>query len=214
MSALNRRAARRLAKAVAVPDIASCTSQTDTHQGTSQKRTPAHLPPATYLPVESSKVPKPRKQVGMPRIKPLVRQNPDIILTGGAQYMQNPNLPWFDPGKPHKESHQNDTASTFDYFGIDAAGGDNNSNFHHQIPMNSTHSHYQHKKANQWWNWAHNTIPSLIEPYLKLLQETECLRHPIPIPEMISCPCGGSAISLTVICVTWKGGRVFLHLLH
>jgi len=74
----------------------------------------------------------------MPRIKPLIRQNPDIILTGGAWYIQNPNLPWFDPGKPHKESHQNDTASTFDYFGIDAAGGDNNSNFHHQIPMNST----------------------------------------------------------------------------
>src|SRR6266481_6541835 len=38
MSALNRRAARRLAKAIAVPDIASCTSQTDTHQGTSQNK--------------------------------------------------------------------------------------------------------------------------------------------------------------------------------
>jgi hypothetical protein len=61
----------------------------------------------------------------------------------------------------------------------------------------------QRKKERQWRTWTTQIIPSLIRPCLRLLRESETLRH---VPDLCPhrCTCGAPAKMLAVICVHFE----------
>ena len=63
------------------------------------------------------------------------------------------------------------------------------------------------KKAKQWKKWDQETIPMLIEPYLRLLRETESLRNMTAVQQnSVSQACNGCSDGrrLTVSCVYFE----------
>ena len=59
------------------------------------------------------------------------------------------------------------------------------------------------KKKRQWKKWYEDIIPTLVQPYLRLLRETQNLRNH-PHTPTYSCACGTPARSLVVICVYFE----------
>jgi hypothetical protein len=65
------------------------------------------------------------------------------------------------------------------------------------------------KRAQQYTNWVTNIIPSLIEPHLRLLRQTNSLRDPLQ-PEPLTCTCAPEASrSLHVISVHFHRQYIF-----
>jgi hypothetical protein len=60
------------------------------------------------------------------------------------------------------------------------------------------------KKAKQWENWQEKVIPSMLEPYIQLLCQTQSLRN-LPTlrqnPPAPNCECGVHKSSLQVSCI-------------
>jgi hypothetical protein len=202
MPSLNRRAARRLGTAVSLADTIAQAAQSEATQSSSQNQCQPVVPPSQYGLRDPSTLVK-KRQPGAPKIRPGLRQEPDVVLARGAHYVQLPHLAWLDPSNREFQPH-GEPSSMFDYFGFDASAGLENDT-HCAILARTTVSHHQRKKANQWRTWTHTTIPSLVQPYLNLLHATQTLREQVPILETVSCPCGNCTDSLVVMCVSWQG---------
>lgn len=58
----------------------------------------------------------------------------------------------------------------------------------------------RNKKANQWKRWTDKVIPALLQPFMRILEESQSLRE--HQPSGIPCQCG--AATLDVICVYFQ----------
>lgn len=65
-------------------------------------------------------------------------------------------------------------------------------------------SRNQAKKEKQWRTWMMKTIPSLLQPYLKLLRDTESLRDYGSNASPAACTCISNIRQLDIICVYFE----------
>jgi hypothetical protein len=71
-------------------------------------------------------------------------------------------------------------------------------------PGTSSHANFR-KKERQWAKWREKVIPSLVQPYLRLLRETDSLRNMAGSSPPPACMCGGEdARSLEVARVSFQ----------
>lgn len=71
----------------------------------------------------------------------------------------------------------------------------------------------RHKKEQRWKNWINSTIPSLIRPYLKLMEQTNSFREELPEFPSPPCTCGVKPKKCNVTCVYFSSEYAFSTLL-
>ena len=60
------------------------------------------------------------------------------------------------------------------------------------------------KKQRRWSNWVTKTIPTLLEPYMKLLKDTNHFQRKVVAPHLASCSCS-NVKEWPVVCVYGNG---------
>lgn len=61
------------------------------------------------------------------------------------------------------------------------------------------------KRSKQWQTWASQTIPSMLQPYLTLLRESQSLCNIDRNPVAVSCTCDGASMrTIQVTCVFFE----------
>lgn len=68
----------------------------------------------------------------------------------------------------------------------------------------------QRKKERQWAKWANETIPSLLQPYLRILRESDNLRHLNRTPNITLPACSCERASINVTCVFFERMSFYL----
>lgn len=79
-------------------------------------------------------------------------------------------------------------------------GEDDALDIHQTLFTSAKISSASKKKTKQWERWKYDIIPSLVKPYLQVLQESQSLRTMEQCTE-IRCDCGTSKRKLNVTCV-------------
>lgn len=68
---------------------------------------------------------------------------------------------------------------------------------------------HRRKKDNQYRHWQNTVIPTLIQPYLDILQQTDHMRLPLQEAPLSECQCVGGTRPLTVLGVSWTSELAF-----
>jgi hypothetical protein len=159
------------------------------------KSTDSPAPPTGLVPL--SEAPRQRGPYGASH---LYRQ-PDVLLHGpGGPFTQYIRSAHSSPQKIHSDTDADGTleesSGVFDGFLHTTSFTTEDNDAHH--------NRARRKKANQWKNWTHVTIPSLIKPYLSLLHRSDTLSRPLD-SESFKCSCGDARRRrLTVSCVYFE----------
>ncbi|KAK7448906.1 hypothetical protein VKT23_013638 [Stygiomarasmius scandens] len=142
-------------------------------------------------------------------VNPLRRKGPRplVHLSAGQYLVQNPNLPCLRgqvglngdhpaeldaedpiPAVPPTQHTDNDIE-----FSIPEHLG-------HEAPLPPLKSINRKKKERQWKRWLKEVIPTLVEPYMELLQTTNNLREAAPLQLADRCSCnGGRYVEVSVL---------------
>ena len=72
-------------------------------------------------------------------------------------------------------------------------------------PVDPAKSRHRRKRVAQWKRWEIEIIPTLIAPYMDLLEATLSLRNDPPPPKLKSCTCGDPGRHLAVTIVKFTG---------
>ena len=149
---------------------------------------------ATLVPIEEAprarRAPHTRK-LGIPRVDPhlsLPRNRVYIQITASSNLLHVPYLQVISNNEDPFSLEDN--FSDHSIFSIYSHNPD--------IP----HANYRNavKRQRQWTRWKNEIIPSLLKPYLAMLNETCNLRDPPSTPSLCNCTCVTSW-KLKVICM-------------
>ncbi|KAK7456327.1 hypothetical protein VKT23_010574 [Stygiomarasmius scandens] len=170
---------------------------TSRHRTTKEK--PSKLLAAAYRPTLQD-----------PAINPPTRRGPRplVYLNGGRYLTQNPRLPRLrgqvglngDHPAEFEEEHPVTAVPTAQETDINADSTPLEP-FGSETPVSPSKALYRRKKDRQWKRWLKEVIPSLVTPYMELLQRTDNLRltAPLRLADRCSCNNGGRYLDIAVI---------------
>jgi hypothetical protein len=153
-----------------------------------------HPPPITGL-VRVEDAPQRRQPYGTGRA--VVYPEPLVFGPGGPYVQPDPPARIHSP-RPFPGEFFDDNASM--------TAGSN--------PGTSRHAVFR-KKERQWARWQQEVIPSLVQPYLRLIRETDSLRNMAGLSPPPPCVCGGEdARSLEVARISFHSTLSLLTASH
>lgn len=136
-----------------------------------------------------TRLPPATRTLGLPR-------HPDHLTIATRTYTQVLNSQ--SSSRPNQPDDPHDPFLS----GNDASNNEFNETLYHFVGDDVPNRNHQ-KRQRQWSQWQHETIPSLVQPYLSILRKTSSLREPPTPPPPHDCSCGGSRL-LRVICVYFE----------
>ncbi|KAJ3472824.1 hypothetical protein NLI96_g13242 [Meripilus lineatus] len=136
-----------------------------------------------------TRLPPATRTLGLPR-------HPDHLTIATRTYTQLVNPP--SASRPDRPDDPQDPFLSED----NATNNEFNDTLYHFVGDDDVNRNHQ-KRQRQWYNWQHETIPSLVQPFLSIFRETSSLREPPAPAPPYDCSCG-SGRSLKVICVYFE----------